>query len=652
MKRFADFSIRRKLTLAMMLTAATALFVAGTAIGISEIIASRTALAAKVGVVADVTGRYSKAALAFGDEKGAQELLDALGGEPSIEAACLFDRNGRMLARLRQRASIVLPGAPGPVGVRIEHGRLIVVRDVVLDGEHFGTVYIRSTLDEMWSRIKASTTVMGGVLVGSWLLALLLAKPLQRLIATPVLELARTARMVAADRNFAVRAERHTGDEVGRLVDDFNAMLTEIQRQDAALRSHTGNLEHDVATRTAELRAVNAQLIAARDRAEEGSRAKSQFLANMSHELRTPLNGIMGMTDLTLDTPLSVEQREYLQTVRTAAAGLLLVINDVLDIARIEAGKLRLDDVSFDVRTLIADTLRLFEARAGEKGLALGHTTGDGIPLALRGDPGRLRQILINLIGNAVKFTDEGSVQVEVRQQSESTETVVLAFIVADTGPGIPPDQHERIFDSFAQADGSLTRKHEGTGLGLAISAQLARLMGGRITIESTPGRGATFTATLPFTRGLATAACAAGSSIARPLLRRCRILVAEDNPINRKVVTKLLAKQGHSVVLAVNGLEASELAARERFDLVLMDVQMPVMDGLAATEAIRAREAQSGAHLPIIALTAHALAGDRDRCLAAGMDGYVSKPVTSATLFAEIARVIEPGTGAAGSAA
>jgi CheY-like chemotaxis protein len=242
-------------------------------------------------------------------------------------------------------------------------------------------------------------------------------------------------------------------------------------------------------------------------------------------------------------------------------------------------------------------------------------------------------------------------VRLEVSARSASAEGVVLAFAVVDTGPGIAPEQHERIFDSFAQADGSLTRKYEGTGLGLAISAQLTRLMGGRITVESTPGCGATFTLTLPFDRALRAAAPAA-AVVAPMLTRKCRFLVAEDNPINRVVVNKLLTKHGHSVVLAQNGLEAADHEAREPFDLILMDVQMPVMDGLAATDLIRTREKASGRHIPIVALTAHALEGDRERCLAAGMDGYVSKPVTLPALMTEIARVLDRGRDAAGSAA
>ncbi|MFI5378205.1 MAG: ATP-binding protein [Tepidisphaerales bacterium] len=646
-------SIRRKLMCSSMLVIALAVVLSCASFLVMDVAHERREIVENLNVTASMVAESSTASLQFGDAKEAAGILASLKRQGQLVGALLLDLDGKVLAEYRTTGTVPLDRPPltDDGGHAYGSGGVSVWRPVVLNGRRVGTVYLHGDLTETYHRIR--NYILIGLAVGilSIVVAGVLAIPLTRALTLPVSELARTARQISRSGDYSLRASYRSNDEVGVLADALNAMIEQIQTRDRQLHEHKEHLEEEVAARTEELRRSNADLAAARDRAEAASRAKSAFLANMSHEIRTPMTAMIGFADLLSYPEQSPKERQdYIQTIRRNGQHLMSLINDILDLSKIEAGQMTVERLAVSPFQVTGEAASFIRARAMEKNLQFRLEYSGPIPRTITTDPTRLRQVLMNLLSNAIKFTETGSVRLVVSMADPPTATNPrIRFDAIDTGIGIAPAHLERIFAPFTQADESTTRRFGGTGLGLAISKRLVELMGGTIAVVSKPGQGSTFTVTVE-----------TGPLAGVPMVDRCevlgeggvtstpprptgalrgRVLLAEDGADNQRLIAFILTHAGAQVEVVENGRLAVDrvLATRntaERFDLVLMDMQMPEMDGYSATAQLR----EQGATLPIVALTAHAMAGDRERCLAAGCTDYLTKPVNAELLVATAA--------------
>ena len=571
-------------------------------------------------VLASVIASGLASDLASGDAAAAQRDLAAAGASRDLVDVRLADAAGRTIAYFANRAP-----RPGDVGA----GRLDVVKhDVGAGGRAAGQVILRATEPTIASLLPRFLALTGALFFGASGIALFVAQSLSRRVTAPIERLSKAMSEVASSGEFALMALREADDDVFlRLTASFNDLLTQL---DANHRELCETLE---------------DLMEARDAANAANVAKSQFLANMSHEIRTPLNGVLAMAEVMDRGDLAPVQRERLAVVRQSGEQLLSVLNDVLDLSKIEAGKLELAELDFDVERVAQSVRDGFSALAQEKGLDFRVEVAPAAEGVWRGDADRLRQILANLVSNAIKFTAAG----QVTARFEAADTAGLRLSVADTGIGIAPDKIVGLFEKFTQADASTTRRYGGTGLGLAICRELAQLMGGQISVVSELDQGATFILELPFPRGTGAVADEARTGADRMDQRSVRVLAAEDNLVNQKVLKAIVEPMDVELSMVGDGRSAVEAWREGQFDVILMDIQMPVMDGITAAKAIRTAEASElRPRTPILALTANALVHQVEEYLAAGMDGHVAKPIEIAKLYEAMNRVLEPAAEAA----
>ena len=640
-----DISIRWKLKLIIMLTSGIALLFASAALMFKDITETRQNLRNDLASLAQVIGANSIGAIVFNDRVTAETNLAALSAKPYVVLACIYDRDGQPFAvfvHQDEKDRLSIPNLREP-GQYFDGDYLFVFNPILQEEKVIGTICIQYDLSGTEREIYASVAIFGIIVSAAFLIAWLLSASLQKVVSQPILSLTEVVGSVSEQKDFSVRVQKHSQDEIGVLIDAFNGMLAALQSRDQKLQEYREHLEEQVTARTMALSDTNKMLQAAKEAAESASRAKSEFLANISHDIRTPMNAVIGFSELLTPLITDPKQKNYLASISSSGKNLLSLINGILDLSKIEAGKMELEYEPVRPRALFDEVHRMFTVQAAVKNIEMVIDFSGEIPDCLILDEVRLKQILFNLVGNAVKFTEKGFVRIEVQKRdSVGGDGIDLSITVEDTGIGIPAQYHADIFEAFKQKDGQSTKRFGGTGLGLSITKRLVEMMDGTITVQSEENKGSRFQIVIPHVAVVPAAAEpeALPSTVSDDIVfdPAC-ILVVDDLTLNRLLIKEYLAKTPLTIIEAENGEDAVRLAKQHQPDLILMDIRMPVLDGIEATKQIGRDEATRD--IAVVALTASVMEEERDSLMAMGFAGFLDKPVTEDALYRELKRFI-----------